>query len=128
MLEGIATVTVYAADLDEAERWYSGLFDTAAYFRVPGYVEFRVGPDEQEFGIIDARFAPGNAGLGGAIVYWHVTDLDAAVARLLDVGAHTFQPVSDRGNGFRTAAVADPFGNVLGVMTNPHWAGRHDAG
>ena len=32
-------------------------------------------------------------------------------------------PIITRGEGWRTAAVVDPFGNVLGVMTNPHWAG-----
>jgi hypothetical protein len=27
----------------------------------------------------------------------------------------------DRGEGFVTAAVVDPFGNVLGIMDNPHY-------
>ena len=29
-----------------------------------------------------------------------------------------------RGEGFVTASVVDPFGNLLGVMTNPHWTAR----
>ena len=33
-----------------------------------------------------------------------------------------FQPITPHGDeGFVTAAVVDPFGNVLGVMTNPHY-------
>jgi hypothetical protein len=33
-------------------------------------------------------------------------------------------PVTERGAGFVTASVTDPFGNVLGVMSNPHWAAQ----
>lgn len=29
--------------------------------------------------------------------------------------------VQDRGEGFITATVIDPFGNVLGLMYNPHY-------
>ena len=27
--------------------------------------------------------------------------------------------------GFITASVVDPFGNVLGIMQNPHWREQH---
>jgi hypothetical protein len=31
-------------------------------------------------------------------------------------------PITERGDsGFVTAAVVDPFGNILGVMHNPHY-------
>ena len=30
-------------------------------------------------------------------------------------------PVTEHGSGFVTASVIDPFGNVLGVMTNVHY-------
>ena len=36
-------------------------------------------------------------------------------------GATEYQPITPRGEGFVTAAVVDPFGNVLGVMYNPHY-------
>jgi hypothetical protein len=36
--------------------------------------------------------------------------------------AREHQPVTPRGDsGFVTASVIDPFGNVLGVMYNPHY-------
>jgi uncharacterized glyoxalase superfamily protein PhnB len=54
-------------------------------------------------------------------MHWHVDDLDATVVRLLAMGAKEFMPVTVRGEGFSTASVVDPFGNVLGVMTNPHY-------
>ncbi len=35
------------------------------------------------------------------------------------------QPPTERGAGSATAVVADPFGNLLGVVTNPHWQAAH---
>lgn len=36
-------------------------------------------------------------------------------------GAGEFEPVTERGPGFVTAAVAGPFGNILGVMYDRHY-------
>lgn len=57
---------------------------------------------------------------GGALIHWHVDDLNVTVGRLLSMGAMEYQPVTAREAGFVTAAVVDPFGNVLGVTNNPH--------
>jgi predicted enzyme related to lactoylglutathione lyase len=65
---------------------------------------------------------------GGAIMYWHVEDLAATVERLIALGATEFEPITPRGDtGFVTASVVDPFGNVLGVMYNPHYVDVRDA-
>ena len=37
------------------------------------------------------------------------------------MGATEYQPLTERGTGFITASVVDPFGNILGVMYNPHY-------
>jgi hypothetical protein len=37
------------------------------------------------------------------------------------MGATEYQPITPRGEEWVTAAVVDPFGNVLGVMYNPHY-------
>ena len=37
------------------------------------------------------------------------------------MGATEYEPITPRGEGFVTASVVDPFGNVLGVMYNPHY-------
>lgn len=57
----------------------------------------------------------------GAVVFWHVDDLAATLDRLIAMGATIYEPVTERGSGFVTASVLDPFGNVLGVMNNPHF-------
>jgi uncharacterized glyoxalase superfamily protein PhnB len=54
-------------------------------------------------------------------VFWHVDDLEATFRRLLEVGATEYEPVIRREAGFVTASVVDPFGNVLGIMYNPHY-------
>ena len=54
-------------------------------------------------------------------MHWHVDDLEGTVNRLLEMGATEYEPITARGEGFVTASVVDPFGNVLGVMYNPHY-------
>ena len=48
-------------------------------------------------------------------------DVEAALARLLDMGATQHEAPRDRGEKFITATVIDPFGNILGIMENPHY-------
>lgn len=122
MLRGMATVSFYADDHEAAKAWYTEFLGIEPYFTVPGYAEFRIGDYRHEFGIIDRRYAPAKQdGPGGEIVFWHVDDLEATVARLLELGAKEYEPITERGPGFVTASVVDPFGNVLGVMTNVHY-------
>ena len=128
-LRGFATLNFWADDVAAARDWYAGFLGIPAYFERTDadgrlvYAEFRLGDYEAEMGIIDQRFAPPNAsaGPGGAVMHWHVDDLPATVEHLLSLGATEYQPVTDRGEGFATASVVDPFGNVLGVMYNQHY-------
>ena len=128
MLRGLTTVSFFADDVAAARRWYAELLGIEPYFvrpaeGTPAYVEFRIGDHQHELGIIDSRFAahgrPDKA--GGATVYWHVDDVRASFARLLSMGAIAYEEPVERGPGFVTASVVDPFGNVLGVMYNRHY-------
>ncbi|MFB6618872.1 VOC family protein [Streptomyces sp. NPDC085524] len=123
MLRGLTTVSFWADDLDAAKRWYSELLGVEPYFERPGYAEFRLGDYQHELGLIDRRYAPGGAagGVGGAVVYWHVDDVQVAFERLLAMGATEYEGPVERGPGFVTASVTDPFGNVLGIMYNAHY-------
>ena len=55
------------------------------------------------------------------VAYWGVADIEAAYRHLLDRGAIPRQPVKDVGGDIRVATVADPFGNVIGLIQNPHF-------
>lgn len=128
MLRGLATISYYADDMEAATRWYSNLLGIEAYFvrpvgGPPAYVEFRLGDYQHELGIIDRRYAPPAATTdpAGVTAYWHVDDIRGAYAQLLALGATAHEPPVDREAGFITASVIDPFGNILGIMYNPHY-------
>lgn len=128
-LRGFATLNIWADDVPAASAWYAEFLGIEPYFSrpgpdgVPAYVEFRVGDSADELGIINRAYAPGGSASepGGAIMHWHVDDLEGTVNRLLEMGATEYEPITARGEGFVTASVVDPFGNVLGVMYNPHY-------
>lgn len=123
-LHGISTISFFAADHEAAASWYADFLGVQPYFRRPGYVEFRLGEMQTELGIIDAKYVPGadsSSGRAGAVVYWHVDDVDAVTAKAVAMGATVLEPKKDRGHGFVTASVVDPFGNILGIMFNPHF-------
>ncbi|GAA0408383.1 glyoxalase [Acrocarpospora corrugata] len=127
MLRGLTTVNFFADDITAARRWYTELLGLEPYFARPAegtpvYIEFRIGDYQHELGIIDSRFAPpGRSGAGGAMIYWHVDDLQATFDHLLSMGAAEHQKPTEHGPGFVTASVVDPFGNILGVMYNKHY-------
>jgi predicted enzyme related to lactoylglutathione lyase len=124
VLRGIATISLWAADHQAAVDWYSELLGTKAYFERPGYAEFRVGDYQTEVGVIDSRYAPHLTlpkGPAGVVVYWHVDDVQKTLKHVLTMGAMQLEPPQDRGHGFVTATVVDPFGNILGIMRNPHY-------
>lgn len=127
-LRGMATLNFWADDVAAARDWYTELFGVAAYFQRPdaanpAYIEFRIGDTQDEFGIIDRKYAPQamQPGPGGAILLWHVDDIEAAFARLKELGATEYEPITKREADFITASVIDPFGNILGIMYNPHY-------
>lgn len=123
ILRGLATVSFYAADLAAAKKWYTELLGIEPYFQVPGYIEFRLGDYQHELGVIDSRYSSAGwvSGPSGAVVYWHVDDVTATFERLLSLGAKEHESPIARGEGFVTASVVDPFGNILGIMHNPHY-------
>jgi predicted enzyme related to lactoylglutathione lyase len=130
MLQGLTTVSFWAADLEAAKKWYTELLGITPYFERPGpdgqlaYIEFRLGDYQHELGIIHSHYAPkaATAGPGGAVVYWHVDDIATALEKVKALGATDYQPLTKWGDaGFITASVIDPFGNILGIMYNPHY-------
>lgn len=115
MLLGLRTAIYPAPDLARARDWYAGLLGVPPYFDQPFYVGFSVGGFE--LGLIP----DGTPGVDGAEPLWGVADIEAAFARLLELGATELSAVTPVGEGIRVAAVRDPFGNRLGLIENPHF-------
>jgi predicted enzyme related to lactoylglutathione lyase len=118
MFQGLRTAIYHVEDIDAGKEWYSSVLGTAPYFDQPFYVGFNMGGYELGLQPVDA--APSEKA-DGAVAYWGVDDAEAAYQRLIDLGAKSHESVQDVGEGIKVATVKDPFGNVLGVIENPHF-------
>lgn len=115
---GLRTVIYHAPDLTKAKAWYSAVLGIEPYFDQPFYVGFNVGG--YELGLDpDSSGTPG--GNQGSVAYWGVTDAEASFNRLISLGAARRSDVQEVGEGIRVATVLDPFGNILGIIENPHF-------
>jgi predicted enzyme related to lactoylglutathione lyase len=116
---GLRTVIHRVPDLARARDWYTRAFGTAPYFDEPFYVGFQIGGFELGLDPDCSRVQPGE---GGSAAYWGVTDIDQAYDFFLTSGATVLEPVHEVGGGIRVAMVADPFGNAIGLIQNPHFS------
>ncbi|KQQ47787.1 bleomycin resistance protein [Duganella sp. Leaf126] len=117
MIKGLRTVVYPVADVVVARDWYAQAFGTTPYFDQPFYVGFAIGGFE--LGLIPAeKFT---AAMAGSMAYWGVDDIDAETARLVGLGAAVHGAIEDVGEGIRTVELADPFGNLLCLIFNPHF-------
>lgn len=116
--QGLRTVVYNAPDLDKAKAWYSEALGVEPYLDEPFYVGFNVGGYELALDPDGQKARPDGAGV---TAYWGVDDVQAEHDRLLAMGARTHQPVQDVGGGIQVAAVLDPFGNLVGLIHNPHF-------
>jgi catechol 2,3-dioxygenase-like lactoylglutathione lyase family enzyme len=114
-LDGLRTVIYPAPDLDAAKAWWTGLLGIDPYFDQPFYVGYSVGG--YELGLL-----PTADPADGALTYWGVADVAAAVAAAVALGATEHAPVADVGEGIVTATVRTPPGAILGLMYNPHFS------
>src|SRR4051812_19358150 len=112
VLRGVSTVRFQASDHAAAKAWYTEFLGIEPYFKRPGYCEFRLGDYQHELGIVDSRYlaqlgqsageiageeaatgeTAGMAGPSGAVVYWHVADVNATLDRLVSLGAKQHEP------------------------------------
>jgi predicted enzyme related to lactoylglutathione lyase len=118
MFQGLRSLIIHAADLQAAKEWYSKALGVKPYFDDPAYVGFSVGG--YELGLDPDPSSAAGTGTS-AIAYWGVDDIEAALARLVELGATDRSGVQEVGGDIRMASVADPFGNVFGLIQNPHF-------
>ena len=119
MVKGLATVIYGVTDLEKAKAWYASAFQQAPYFDQPFYVGFNIGG--YELGL-DPNFTVGKPGAGGTVAYWRVAEIEPAVQQFVAAGAPVVVAPQDVGDGIKVATVADPFGNLIGLIENRHFA------
>ena len=107
----IKTVLHPVSDLTKAKDVYAALLGVAPQTDSSYYVGFDV--DGQHIGLVPGG---GPQAMTSPVAYWHVPDIEAKLAEVTAAGATVKDPVRDVGGGRLVATVADPDGNVLGLL------------
>jgi catechol 2,3-dioxygenase-like lactoylglutathione lyase family enzyme len=111
---GLRTVIYPSPDLDAAKAWWTALLGVEPYFDQPFYVGYEVAG--YELGLL-----PDGAADDGALTYWGVDDVAAAMDAAIASGSTVHVAASEVGEGIVTGSVRNPFGNVIGFIYNPHF-------
>jgi predicted enzyme related to lactoylglutathione lyase len=115
MVQGRGTVIYQVSDLPRAKAWYAQAFRQEPYFDQPFYVGFNI--RGYELGLDPDSDGP-KPGPGGSVAYWRVQSLATALQHFAATGARVVAPSKDVGGGVKVATVADPFGNLIGLIEN----------
>jgi catechol 2,3-dioxygenase-like lactoylglutathione lyase family enzyme len=114
-LLGLRTVIYPSPDLQSAKQWFTTLLGFEPYFDEPFYVGFSVGG--YELGLLPDG-DPGD----GALTYWGVADVAAAMEAAIAQGAIEHVAATEVGDGIVTGTVRSPQGAIVGFIYNPHFA------
>lgn len=119
MLLGLRTAIYVVPDTVAARDWYAATFAITPDFDEPFYVGFNVAGFE--LGLMPSEGRSVGPGPGGTLAYWGVDDVEAAVAHVVAAGATLVREAQDVGGGIVVGLVADPWGNLVGLIHNPHF-------
>ena len=117
MIQGLRTAVYKVADLEKAKAWYSDMLGIEPYFDEPFYVGYNVGGYELGLDPDMDGVTTGNS-VG---IYWGVANAKASFVELTAKGAEIAEAPHEVGGGIIVASVLDPFGNVFGIIENPHF-------
>jgi len=115
---GAYTIKYAVPDLAAAKAWYQRATGVAPYFDEPFYVGFNI--NGYELGL-DPDLSVTPNGAGGTVAYWGVGEIEAAFAHLKEIGAKEIETPHEVGGGIKVATLADPWGNLVGIIENPHF-------
>jgi predicted enzyme related to lactoylglutathione lyase len=114
MTAGLKTIIYPVKDLERAKALFGALLGVEPYADEPYYVGYK--DAGQDVGLDPNGHAQG---MTGPVPYWHVADIRATLAALLEAGAEPVRDVRDVGGGRLIASVKDPDGNVVGLLQDP---------
>jgi predicted enzyme related to lactoylglutathione lyase len=109
--QGVKTLLHPVSDLAAAKAVYAALLGVQPQTDEPYYVGFEA--EGQQIGLVPNG---GPQGMTSPVAYWHVPDIGAKLAEVTAAGATLKEPAHDVGGGRLVATVADPDGNVLGLL------------
>jgi predicted enzyme related to lactoylglutathione lyase len=114
---GLRTCIYRVSDLSAATEWYAKVLGFQPYFNEPFYVGFEVGG--YELGLQPTEGAVSNG--ENIETYWGVDDIQTTFANLLALGATAKMAPTNVGEDIWVATVRDPWGNIFGIIKNPHF-------
>ncbi|WP_257957507.1 VOC family protein [Parapedobacter tibetensis] len=115
---GLRTTIYKVGDIKKAKDWYAKAFKTEPYFEEPYYVGFNIGG--YELGL-QPEENPTTDKEESVVSYWGVEKIQEVYDRLIDLGATENEKPYNVGGELTTATVKDPFGNIIGLIHNPHF-------
>ncbi|MFN0037038.1 MAG: VOC family protein [Saprospiraceae bacterium] len=122
---GLRTCIYRVPDVAAAAEWYSNALGIKPYFNEPFYVGFDVGGYELGLQPIEDQLQLSESSSRDNVeTYWGVEDIQAVFAHLLAHGAASHSEPSNVGEGIWVATAKDPWGNIIGIIKNPHFTAK----
>ena len=118
IFSGLRSSICKVPDVQHAKEWYQSALGIKPYFDEPFYVGFNVGG--YELGLDPSGYDPGQQ-KSNSTAYWGVEDIEKVYDMLIQAGASAIQSPQDVGGDIMIAVVADPWGNQIGLIYNPHF-------
>jgi predicted enzyme related to lactoylglutathione lyase len=112
-LHALRSCIYHVDDLARAKDFYRQVLGKEPYFDEPYYVGFDV--DGSELGL-DPDLSKRQPGAGGSVCYWRVGDINATWQHLTSLGGQSIELPHHVGVALQTSIVADPFGNLIGLI------------
>lgn len=115
---GLRTAIYKFSDIQKATEWYSNAFETNPYYNEPWYVGFNIKGYEPG---LQPGENPTFDKVESVVSYWGLESIQATFDRLIESGATENEKPYCVGGDLMTATVKVPFGNVPGLIYNPHF-------
>ncbi len=117
VINGLRTVIYHVDDIEKAKSWYSKALGIEPYFDQPFYVGFNIGGFELGLDPDMSNISLGN----NLVAYWGVKEIKSSLKHLLEAGGKINSEIQEVGNNILVATIIDPFGNIFGLIENPHF-------
>jgi lactoylglutathione lyase len=115
---GLRSTIYNVPNLSDAKSWYAKAFKVEPYFDEPFYVGFNI--KGYELGLLSDE-AESRPLSDNVLSYWGVKDIQKEYDRFVRLGAVSHEAPTNVGGELMVASVRDPWGNVIGLIYNPHF-------
>ena len=116
--QGLRTSIFRVTDLEKAKTFYAQILGVEPYFDEPFYVGFEVAGYELGLQPDDVTGEKAD----NVLVYWGVEDIHSSYDRMIALGANEYEKPNAVGADIWVAGVKDDWGNVFGIIQNPHFS------